>query len=970
MFLASCAGTSRDTAQRAPESEQPAPAPASTPAPGDTVHPDPMPYLPPWNFMSLSTAGIDTFLVKHPTYDGRGVLILILDTGVDMSIAGLVKTSTGEQKVIDAIDFSNSNVVTFTPAKMRGQGADRTATDGSMDLSLKDIQRMEPPPAGDEIYIGGMDESIYRNSSVRDFDGDGDAGSFFGAILYRAADGWRVALDTDGDGSMAGERGIASYREHFETLQFAQKSPGLKSPLTFAANIDPASKSVGFHYDMGGHGTHVAGIAAGFGINREPGFNGVAPGARIISGKFSGDTASDNTVTGSMKRAYEYAAHLADSLQAFHIPVVVNMSFGIGSALEGRSDIENFLDELIPEHPNLYVVTSAGNEGPGLSTTGIPSSASRIISVGAALPEGIGRDGYNASLDRDIIWDFSSRGGEVDKPDVLAPGTAVSTIPRYAFQSRESGTSMASPYTAGVVALLLSAMRQEDSAWMPTQGLISRALRSSGTILPDYPLIEQGGGMINVNRAYQMLKSYRNSGFADDFQLYRITTFSPNYPDGNGTTAFWRSSYVPAGDWRQTFRISRYIPDRLAGRDGEFFRAYTLESTHPWLSTVQKTIYIRGRNDMQVDVLYDREKMREPGIYSGRIIGKRASSAGAAPAGEVEFELVNTVIVPYTFSPDSNYTVTTPMQTLPAGVTRRFYFAPPAGAAAVTFTLGVPKGSRSIVSGKIANRFGVTSNYLPQVKGTERTEASNTLSLTALGDGVIEVVVQADAFEGAGGSSEFTLGAHCIMLSMMPAVERTGSARVLKLETRATGTEPVRGDFNYMVKGYGRVVRDTMKGDTWSMPVTMRKGDGALWISTTFTPEAYMRSTDILVRLVDNDGFVQAEEAMNTPSAWLFLPNFYREADSTTFRLEIIFGSTEYESIENIPVEIKEHHVRPTDPKSLGGFGSELQPYIPRTLTTKLSSITGTPKGYYNLGEIGFKPRGSDQTISMEFTFD
>lgn len=920
--------------------------------------------------MSLSTAGIDTFLIEHPTYDGRGVVVLVFDTGVDMAIAGLEKTTTGARKVIDAIDFSNSNVVTFRPAKISGQGADRTATADALDIRLKGIGALTPPPAGNEILIGVMNEATYRNSSVRDFDGDGEATTRFGAILYMTADGWRVALDTDGDGDMADEKGVASYREKFETLQFVQKSPGVKSPLTLAPTIDPTAKTVNFHYDMGGHGTHVAGIATGYGINREPGFNGVAPGAQVISGKFSADTVKDNTITGSMKRAYEYAANLADSLQPYGIPVVVNMSFGIGSAYEGEAVMERFIDELIPEHPNLYVVTSAGNEGPGLSTTGIPSSASKVISVGAALPEGIGRDGYNASLDRDIIWDFSSRGGEVDKPDVLAPGTAVSTIPRYASESRESGTSMASPYTAGAVALLLSAMRQEDSSWIPTQALIRRALRSSATILPDYPLIEQGGGMINVRRAYELLRSYRHTGFAEGFQDYTITTFSPNYPDRNGPTSFWRSSYVPDADWRQTFTISRNIPDRLAGRDEEFFRAYTLEPTHPWLSTVQKTVYIRGRDNMQVDVLYDREKMREPGIYSGRIIGRRASSRGPAPEAEVEFELVNTVIVPYTFSPENNYSVTTQQQSLPAGVTQRFYFAPPAGAAAVTFTLSVPKGSRSIVSGKIADRFGITENYLPQVKGTERTEGSNTLAMSALGDGVIEVVVQADAFESAGQVSEFTLSASCLMFSMTPRVTHAGNTRTLELETRATGTKPVQGDFNYTVKGYGRVIRDTMAGDVWSMPVTMRKNDGALWISPRFTPETYMRATDILVRLLDENGYVQAEEAMDTPSSWIFLPNFYRDADSTTFRLEIIFGSADYGKIPGIPVEIVEHHVRPSDPKSLGGYATTLHPYIPETLTARMSSISGTPKGYYNLGEVGFKPRGSDQTILMEFTFE
>lgn len=48
-----------------------------------------------------------------------------------------------------------------------------------------------------------------------------------------------------------------------------------------------------------------------------------------------------------MKKAFEWAANYSDSMAIKNIPVIVNMSFGIGSALEGRSDIEKFIDDLI-----------------------------------------------------------------------------------------------------------------------------------------------------------------------------------------------------------------------------------------------------------------------------------------------------------------------------------------------------------------------------------------------------------------------------------------------------------------------------------------------------------------------------------------------------------------------------------------------------------------------------------------------
>ena len=942
-----------------------------------------VPYLPPWNFMSLSTAGIDTFLINNPTYDGRGVLVLILDTGIDPSIPGLQQTSTGEPKVIDLVDVSGSNLVQFYPARRDG---DKLRSD-KVSVELKQFTTLDPQPIDDMWYIGVMDESRYQNSSIRDFDGDGESATLFGTLLYQGPDGWHVVVDADGDESLEGETNLRSYREDRETFTFPQKNDYSDSPITVGAEINSELKSVTFHYDMGGHGTHVAGIAAGYEINDEPGFNGVAPGAQLISVKFSSDPNDDLTIAGTMKRAYDYAAHLADSLESEGVPVLINMSFGIGSAYEGKAAMEEYINDLIPEHPNLYVVTSAGNEGPGISTVGIPASASQTIAVGALLPKGIGRDSYGAVIDQDILWDFSSRGGEVDKPDVVAPGTAISTIPRFSFDMRASGTSMASPYTAGVVALLLSAAKQEFPSWTPGQGLIRRALRQSANPLPGYALIEQGGGVVNVGRAWETLRRWKRTGYADSFQEYEISTFSPFYPDNEAFTSFWRSGFLPDGDWRQTFYISRRDVKAYESTTSEkdFFRPFTLESTAPWMKTIQKTVYIKGDDDVEVEVVYDRTKMTEPGLYSGKIVARRAKGKKPTPADEVEFELLNTLILPYRFSPENSYKVTTGSHKLKSGETKRFYFAIPSGALGTTFTLTLPKGSHSIFSGTITDRFGKAQGYLPHIRGSERTEGESTISSDVLGEGIIEVIIQADPMEGGGGDGEFTLTVEPIMLDIDAKPNATKGSSELIVTAQNTGTEPIAGKLEYTLKGYSRTVRDTIRNSFYRAPIKVGKHDGALWLAVRFAPEEYMQSTDIMIRLVDSSGQSQAQEVYNGPEEWVFLPNFYRDEEERWYFLEIVFGTaipTE-EGVDDseedrdfddptsdaIPFQIIEKHVRPTDFERLNGYSERFfYPYIPRTFTGEAPELEGgIPEGYYPLFDLRFEESGyRERVIEME----
>lgn len=232
--------------------------------------------------------------------------------------------------------------------------------------------------------------------------------------------------------------------------------------------------------DGNGHGTHVAGSAVGGG-DGEP--IGVAPGAKWIAAKIFNDVgrASESGI----HQAFEW--FMAPGGDPEMAPDVVNNSWGNADPYNVRfkEDVDAWVAA------GIFPLFAAGNDGPGSETIGSPGSFPEAFSIGATDPN-------------DQIAPFSSRGPvtwdgkRYTKPEVSAPGVGIYSAWPGGGYNTISGTSMATPHVAGVIALMLEA--NPDLSIDEIKHLLTGTARAE-THMGAVPNVNYGYGVINGYQA-------------------------------------------------------------------------------------------------------------------------------------------------------------------------------------------------------------------------------------------------------------------------------------------------------------------------------------------------------------------------------------------------------------------------------------------------------------------------------------
>jgi tripeptidyl-peptidase II len=595
--------------------------------------------------------------------DGRGVVIAVLDTGVDPLHPDLQANPDGSRKLVDWQDFTG---------------------EGDVGMEREYTSPIPGIPSRSGIYkLGTFAESALPGGGpTADINRNGRSDDTFGVLL---ADTQQAGLydtayvDLNGNGDFSDEQPMRAFRLSGDIGVFGGAGGPAGAPtgtgfVITRINADGSGLNIG--YDGGQHGTHVAGIAAANGAVK-----GVAPGASVMAIRVL-TSAGSGSWSGIIQGMHYAATNGAR---------VINLSLGGLSDLNDGMDPQSLFIAHLTEKTGALFSIAAGNSGPGLNTMALPGVAGAAVTAGAFISSNTFRIDYGVTVPQDGLWFFTSAGPRDDgglKPNIVAPGTANAPVPTWAggyavFQ----GTSMAAPQTSGAAAILIAAAEYRGIRVQPLH--VRRALELGARRLPGYGWYEQGYGLIQVDAAWNLLPRIARESNPE------ITLIGGQAKQGTSPTGLYAREFsfdkktADFGLGNRALANQRLALDYLPGRG--------LTIAGP------AEVNIPSLQRRQVNLRY--EFAQAPGVYDALV---RARVPGQiTPA----LEFLSTVVVPHEFKPELGNIVNGVTGTLgPARYSRHFYRVP-AGTRELRVNLTVPQGENGL-QGRV-RLFAYTPDGMP-----------------------------------------------------------------------------------------------------------------------------------------------------------------------------------------------------------------------------------------------------------------
>ncbi|KAL2642830.1 hypothetical protein R1flu_010417 [Riccia fluitans] len=669
--------------------------------------------------MPKKEVGADSFLKKFPVYDGRGVTIAIFDSGVDPAAAGLETTSDGRPKIIDVVDCTGSgDIDTSSVVKADNDGYISGASGARLQINKswknpsgdwhvgykfafglftdtlvtrikKERKRkwaeeqreaitvaMRQLTAFDAKYPKVSDAALKKEREdlqtrydllQKLSDNYEDKGPIIDAVVWYDGDVWRAALDTQ---EMEGDTGLGKLIDFIPMTNYRiERKYGIFSRMdacSFVTNIYDDGNILSIVTDSSPHGTHVAGITAAH-HPQEPLLNGVAPGAQLVSCKI-GDSrlGSMETGTGLTRGLITVIENKCD---------LINMSYGEPTMMPDYGRFIDLASEVVNKYGVIFI-SSAGNNGPSLSTVTAPGgTSSSIIGIGAYVSPSMAAAAHSVvePPSRGLQYTWSSRGPTPDGDlgvSLSAPGGAVAPVPKWTLQKRMlmNGTSMASPCACGSVALVLSALKAEGQAISPH--IVRKAFENTAVKVSESPVepLTTGRGLLQVDKAYEYLQKCKDRPSV----LYKmqLTRFGNSAPNLRGVYLREFQDLLQASEWSVSVKPEFHEDADNLELVVPFEERLQLESTDPsWLKCPEYLLLTH--NGRTFNIVVDPTNLSE-GVHYGEVRGTDLEASWRGPS----FRIPVTVIKPIQVSASSPKVTFSDLSFVPGFTDRRFILVP------------------------------------------------------------------------------------------------------------------------------------------------------------------------------------------------------------------------------------------------------------------------------------------------------
>ncbi|MGI8737864.1 MAG: hypothetical protein DLM53_00320 [Candidatus Eremiobacter antarcticus] len=476
-------------------------------------------------FSPLHDMDADEFQRAHPTFDGRGVVVAVLDGNFDFLLPELQSAMTADGAAVPKLaDFRISTDPTENRSpQWVNMSAQVTSADGK--ATFKGKHFVLPHPGTYRIGFfsergWGEDDAAYIHKDIdRDGNPPGDDGLF--GVLWDESHNL-VYVDTDRSGDFSKKNAMRDYRAAHQTGVFGHIRPSraVRDSIGFAVQTDPKDKYVAIVVGIYQHATSIVGALA---ANPRPHgrFRGIAPNVQLASISYG---------VGPL-------GAMIDALRmSFEDPKIDAVLFEWDYELFGRyllRDGHNVASIIIDRLAQRYQkpIFIPGDNSPGLALAAELGMHTHAIIVGGYES----RDAYRRNLglftkyQDNLHWGGLSHGPGANgalKPDVLAPSGSLGLDPGYRDTDTiggelkglfhlppgygiSGGTSQATPLATSAAVLLISAAKQTHTPYNADR--LYYALRNGARFIAHHQAYEQGNGLVDVAQAWSILHQLRDN---------------------------------------------------------------------------------------------------------------------------------------------------------------------------------------------------------------------------------------------------------------------------------------------------------------------------------------------------------------------------------------------------------------------------------------------------------------------------